>query len=67
MLQISHFCEFLLIFCQIRSKIGKFGKKVNFFALFGMKLKKSAKNCKNEKMLYLIRCFKSKKQIKINF
>ena len=32
-----------------------------------MKLKKSAKNCKNEKTQRLIRCFKSKKQFKINF
>ena len=32
-----------------------------------MKLKKSAKICKNEKTQHLMRCFKSKKQFKINF
>ena len=32
-----------------------------------MKLKKSAKIRKNEKMQHLMRCFKSKKQFKINF
>ena len=47
--------------------MGKFGKKVEFFALFGMKLKKSAKNCKNEKTQHLMGCFKSKKESKINF
>ena len=31
------------ITCQIRLKIWKFGKKVEFFALFGMKLKNSQK------------------------
>ena len=31
-----------------------------------MKLKKSAKNRKNEKTQHLIRCFKSKKQFQIN-
>ena len=49
------------------SKIGKIGKKVEFFALFGMELKKQAKNHKTEKTQHLIRCFKSKKQFKINF
>ena len=32
-----------------------------------MKLKKSAKNSKNEKMQHLMGCFKSKKEVKINF
>ena len=32
-----------------------------------MKLKKSAKNRKNEKMQHLMGCFKSKKEIKIIF
>ena len=32
-----------------------------------MELKKLAKNRKNEKTQHLIRCFKSKKQFKINF
>ena len=32
-----------------------------------MKLKKSAKNRKNEKMQHLMECFKSKKKFKINF
>ena len=32
-----------------------------------MELKKSAKIHKNEKTQYLIRCFKYKKQVKINF
>ena len=32
-----------------------------------MKLKKSAKNRKNEKTRHLTRCFKSKKEFKINF
>ena len=41
--------------------------KVEFFASFGMKLKKSAKNCKNEKMQHLMGCFKSIKEFKINF
>ena len=41
--------------------------KFEFFALFGMELKKSAKNCKNEKTQHLIRFFKSKKQSKIYF
>ena len=42
-----HFCEFLLIFlitCQLRSKIGKFGKKLEFSALFGMEHQKISKN-----------------------
>ena len=32
-----------------------------------MELKKAAKNRKNEKTQHLIRCFKSKKQFKVNF
>ena len=51
MLRFLIFFEFLLIIlitCQIRSNIGKLGKKLNFLHLFGMKLKKSAKNRKNE-------------------
>ena len=32
-----------------------------------MKLKKLAKNRKNEKMQHLMGCFKSKKEFKINF
>ena len=32
-----------------------------------MKLKKSAKNRKNEKTQHLMGCFKSKKEFKINF
>ena len=32
-----------------------------------MKLKKSAKNGKNEKTQHLMGCFKSKKEFKINF
>ena len=32
-----------------------------------MKLKKSAKNCKNEKTQHLMECFKSKKEFKIIF
>ena len=47
-------------------KNGKFGKKVELFALFGMELKKSAKIRKNEKTQRLIRGFKSKKQFNIN-
>ena len=42
-------------------------KKINFFASFGIELKKSAKIHKNEKTQHLIRCFKSKKQFKIIF
>ena len=61
------FCWFLWITCQIRSKIVKFGKKLEFFALFGMKLKKSTKNRKNEKAQHLMGCFKPKKEFKINF
>ena len=45
----------------------KIWEKVEFFALFGMKLKKSAKNRKNKKTQHLMGCFKSKKEFKINF
>ena len=41
--------------------------KVEFFAFFGMELKKSAKVRKNEKKKHLGRCFKSKMQFKIAF
>ena len=65
----SHFCEFLLIFWNYmpnKVKNGKFGKKVEFFALFGMELKRSAKIRKSEKTQHSIRCFKSTQQFKIN-
>ena len=48
-------------------KNGKIWGKVDFFALFDMELKNSAKILKNEKTQHLIRCFKSKKQFKVNF
>ena len=41
--------------------------KVEFFASFGMKFKKSAKSRKNEKTQHLMGCFKSIKEFKINF
>ena len=62
--------RFFLIFwvsCQIRSKIGKFGQKLNFFTLFGMKFKKWAKNRKNEPTQHLNGCFESKYQFKSDF
>ena len=55
------------ITCQIRSKIGKFGKKLNFLPHLAWNSKKSAKIRKNEKTQHLIRCLKSKKPFKINF
>ena len=66
----SHFYEFLLIFwvsCQIRQKFHFFTKFSNFFTLFGMKFKKSAKTRKNEKTQHLNGCFKSIKQFQSNF
>ena len=38
-------------------RIETFCKKLIFFSLFGMELKKSAKNRKNEKKQNLIKCF----------
>ena len=40
--------------------------KVEFFALFAMKLKKSAKIAQNEKTQHVIRYYKSRKQFKIH-
>ena len=70
MLRIFIFCGFLLIFwitCQIRSKIGKFGEKLNFLPYLAWNSKNQQNFAKNEKMQRLNRCCKSKKQFKINF
>ena len=67
-----HFLIFVS-FCWFFELHAKYGQKlenlvkVEFFTLFGMKLKKLGKIRKNEKTQYLNTCFKSKKQFKINF
>ena len=59
---ISVIFYYFLNYMPNKVKNSKFGKQLNF-ALSGTELKKSAKI---EKMQHLIRCFKSKKQFKIN-
>ena len=66
MLRFLIFADFLN-FMPNKVKNWKILQKSEIFALFGMKLKKSAKIHKNEKTQHLNECFKSIKQFQSNF
>ena len=61
------FCWFFELHTKYGKNLENLVKKVEFFALFGMKLKKSAENRKNEKTQHIKGCFKSNKEFKIIF
>ena len=70
MLRFLIFVNFLLIFlitCRISSKIGKFGKKLNFLPYLTWNSKNLKKFAKMRKRNIKLDVFKSKKQFKINF
>ena len=70
MLRFLNFVNFFINFLNyLPNKVKKFGKKLNILTYFEWNSNNQQKFAKKkkEKTQHLIRCFKSKKQFKINF